>query len=208
MSLVPYLKYLMVETGFGGGQPKPLVNVLDDSKKIVGTTCGGIDMDSNVHKFLGTLMKDFIAHREQIFKEYTNEWVIAEAELIDEISSTGKVPTVEIRNLTKRGRLPFEILDLDEDDFDDEDDEDEYVDESSEEEKEEKKKAVSKPIPKKEPKVQKKTQTKKEEVVKPTDTEDPVVEKPAVKRRGGGRKKKEAVTAEVDVTVPVDIAAE
>lgn len=156
----------------------------EDKKSVSHHTCNGVVMDAATHQILSSLVKDLKGKQAELFKHYAGDYMTAEMELIEEISTTGKVPVIDIHKRRSKSTGIIDFSDLDDEDFDEEE---EYHPDPTDEEEEEEvvAKAVSKPI------VEKKTQAKpKREVAKPK--EEPVVKKDSPK---------ESVKAEVKEAV-------
>ena len=196
MSLVPYLKFMLLNTT--AAQPTYTAPNLKAVPPTPGH-CGGVEMDLPTHHVMVALLNDFKTRRNDLFKEFPDQFLIAQCELIDEIRYTGSQPTIDLnaRQLRRAG-IDFTGL-LDELDNDEEEeflDEEDEIEEEIEEEPV--KKAVTKPITK-----AKKAPAKASAASGAGNKEKEPKKVPA--RRG--RKKAEEAPKE-DASTPVDPATE
>lgn len=194
MSLVPYLKFMLLNTT--AAQPTYTAPNLKAVPPTPGH-CGGVEMDLATHHVMVALLNDFKTRRNDLFKEFPDQFLIAQCELIDELRNTGNQPTIDLnaRQLRRAGvdfaGLLDELDNEDEEEFLDEDEDDEEVEE------EPVKKAVTKPLKK-----AKKAPVKKED--KPAEEKGKEPKKVPARR---GRKKVEEAPKE-DASTPVDPATE
>lgn len=193
MSLVPYLKFMLLNTT--AAQPTYTAPNLKAVPPTPGH-CGGVEMDLPTHHVMVALLNDFKTRRNDLFKEFPDQFLIAQCELIDELRNTGNQPTIDLnaRQLRRAG-IDFTGL-LDELDNDEEE---EFLDEEEDDEVEEEpvKKAVTKPITK-----AKKAPAKASAAPGGAKEKEP---KKVPARRG--RKKVEEAPKE-DASTPVDPATE
>ena len=159
MSLVPYFKYMHIML-----MNQPAYN----SKE---SDLDGVRMDPKTHAFLVNSINDLKSRKNELFNKFPDQYLVAQAELIEEIKTTGMIPTIHLD-----GNRRVNLEDILNEFVEDEQahNEEEKEEEEKEDIMEETKKAVSKPVkPSSAPK--KRTTRKKKEVVQDTPI-DPAVE--------------------------------
>ena len=161
MSLVPYFKYMHIMMN------QPAYN----SKE---SDLDGVRMDPKTHAFLVNSINDLKSRKNELFNKFPDQYLVAQAELIEEIKTTGMIPTIHLDG-NRRVNLEDILNEFVEDEqAHDEEEKEEREGEDKADIMEETKKAVSKPVkPSSAPK--KRTTRKKKEVVQDTPI-DPAVE--------------------------------